>query len=301
MTKKIIALILICLMAFFITSCKGNSNKISRPTAEYEVNNENLNEGEWYEEETDEEETEPEDDDEDEYIIPDSDTKKVTKSTLKGMSDRELKLACNEIYARHGRIFKDKEIRDYFESKSWYEGTIEPEDFSESLLNSVEKYNAHYISEYRKNRNSPKPAKKNINNNNNDNQRRSPKTYTNNDIPKSNNNNNNTRTCKVCYGSGDCMKCGGTGNCSTCNGRGRSVCNYCRLGKCGACSGTGKMYDYRGLELVKVNCRTCGGDGKCTHCHGDAYISCVICKGSTYCYICDGSGRCGNCGGDGIK
>ena len=28
----------------------------------------------------------------------------------------------NSIYARHGRIFKDAELREYFEQQSWYHG-----------------------------------------------------------------------------------------------------------------------------------------------------------------------------------
>ena len=45
------------------------------------------------------------------------------------MDNYTLQMAINEIYARHGRKFKTDSIREYFEGKSWYTGTIEPEAF----------------------------------------------------------------------------------------------------------------------------------------------------------------------------
>ena len=43
-------------------------------------------------------------------------------------------IARNEIYARHGRKFNDSELQAYFNSKSWYKGTVNPEDFSTSVF-----------------------------------------------------------------------------------------------------------------------------------------------------------------------
>ena len=71
----------------------------------------------------------------DNYILPDS-------------SKSELRLARNEIFARHGRMFDDQELQDYFNSKSWYRGTIRPEDFSESMLSETEKANIETIKKY---------------------------------------------------------------------------------------------------------------------------------------------------------
>ena len=59
-----------------------------------------------------------------------------------------LRLGRNEIYARHGRRFLDEEIQSYFDSMPWYEGTIEPEDFKESVLNKYEKRNLQKIKLY---------------------------------------------------------------------------------------------------------------------------------------------------------
>ena len=43
-----------------------------------------------------------------------------------------------------------KNLKSYFESKSWYEGTIEPEDFDDSVFNEYEIANRDLIVEYEK-------------------------------------------------------------------------------------------------------------------------------------------------------
>lgn len=53
-------------------------------------------------------------------------------------------MALNEIYAKHGKKFEDKEVMEYFESKTWYEGTIEDDAFDESVLNPYEKTISNY-------------------------------------------------------------------------------------------------------------------------------------------------------------
>jgi hypothetical protein len=82
------------------------------------------------------------------YILPNSDTEYLTDEDVMYLSDRELMLARNEIYARHGRKFNDSEIRTYFESQAWYNPTIEPGDFSDSMLSKVEKANIALIQKY---------------------------------------------------------------------------------------------------------------------------------------------------------
>ena len=44
------------------------------------------------------------------YIFYDSDSRYLTGDELSGLSSWELKVARNEIYARHGRLFKDNEL-----------------------------------------------------------------------------------------------------------------------------------------------------------------------------------------------
>lgn len=84
------------------------------------------------------------------YIISGSNSRYLTSSDLSSLSSWELKLARNEIYARHGRRFNDSDIQAYFDSKDWYSGTISPENFSDSVLNEYESSNAIYIKQYEK-------------------------------------------------------------------------------------------------------------------------------------------------------
>lgn len=82
-----------------------------------------------------------------EYIIEDSDSRLLTEDELYYYSADELRIARNEIYARHGRLFDDQELQNYFDSKSWYYGTIAPADFSESYLSDIERKNANLMRE----------------------------------------------------------------------------------------------------------------------------------------------------------
>lgn len=84
----------------------------------------------------------------DEYLLPDSDSRMLAKSDLTAFDREELNLALNEIFARHGRIFSDPDIKAYFNSKSWYNGTVSAADFDVSVLNSYETYNVNLISAY---------------------------------------------------------------------------------------------------------------------------------------------------------
>lgn len=67
---------------------------------------------------------------------------------LEGLTAEECKIARNEIYARHGRMFNDAELQEYFNSCSWYTGYISAEDFDEDILSDIEKSNRDLIIEY---------------------------------------------------------------------------------------------------------------------------------------------------------
>lgn len=86
------------------------------------------------------------------YILPDSSTVYLTEADLAGFTAEELRLARNEIYARHGRAFKTEWIRDYFEEKNWYEPLYDADYFdsnlAETALNEYEKANAEFILVY---------------------------------------------------------------------------------------------------------------------------------------------------------
>lgn len=79
------------------------------------------------------------------YILPDSNTKYLQESDLSGMTSEQLRLARNEIYARHGRMFDSQDLQDYFNRQPWYTGSVAPDDFEESVLNSYEKANLEVI------------------------------------------------------------------------------------------------------------------------------------------------------------
>lgn len=70
----------------------------------------------------------------------------VTLTQTYRLSADQLRLAINEIYARHGRMFKDQELQAYFNGKSWYQGTIQPDAFQESMLSALERQNIQLIS-----------------------------------------------------------------------------------------------------------------------------------------------------------
>ena len=75
------------------------------------------------------------------YVLPDSDTVRLTEEDIADLSLQEINYAKNEIYARHGRKFQSKELRDYFNSKDWYVGTIDGADFDDGVLSQIERDN----------------------------------------------------------------------------------------------------------------------------------------------------------------
>lgn len=65
-----------------------------------------------------------------------------------GLSKEQLRIARNEIYAAHGRIFTSQDLIDYFNSKPWYQGTIPADQFNDSVLTQVQKDNIEMIQLY---------------------------------------------------------------------------------------------------------------------------------------------------------
>ena len=83
-----------------------------------------------------------------EYLLADSDSRYLTEDDLAGFTAEQCRLARNEIYARHGRRFSDPALQRYFDSLSWYNGTIEPSDFNDNVFNSYERGNCSLIIDY---------------------------------------------------------------------------------------------------------------------------------------------------------
>lgn len=90
------------------------------------------------------------------YVLPASDSEYYTRDQLEDLSDWELYLARNEVFARYGRQFKNNDLADYFSSQPWYNGKYSPEDFDGWFSpNEYEKANTDLILEIEHERNSP--------------------------------------------------------------------------------------------------------------------------------------------------
>lgn len=53
-------------------------------------------------------------------VFGDSANRPLTATDLQGLSADQIKVARNEIYARHGYSFGDEQLRNHFQSQSWY-------------------------------------------------------------------------------------------------------------------------------------------------------------------------------------
>lgn len=79
-------------------------------------------------------------------VFPDSADVRLNNSDIDGMDMDELRSALNEIYARHGYIFHNEKYQKEFESYSWYEPTVDADDWDgDTELNRVEKYNVEFL------------------------------------------------------------------------------------------------------------------------------------------------------------
>ena len=70
--------------------------------------------------------------------------KPKTADDFSGLFTEDLRLLRNEIYARHGRIFKTKLLNDYFSEQPWYKP--DP-NYSDSMLTAIESENLKAIKE----------------------------------------------------------------------------------------------------------------------------------------------------------
>ena len=80
-------------------------------------------------------------------ILPESSYRYLFSEEILQFSKEELRIARNEIYARHGRKFSSRDLQEYFESCDWYVPIYEAEEFDESILSEVEKENIKTIKE----------------------------------------------------------------------------------------------------------------------------------------------------------
>jgi S1-C subfamily serine protease len=82
------------------------------------------------------------------FILPNSDKIRLSASEVSKLSPRQLALARNEIFARHGYVYtekpKSKIYKDYFESKNWYRQN----PYYDGSISEIEKYNVELIKYY---------------------------------------------------------------------------------------------------------------------------------------------------------
>jgi len=75
-------------------------------------------------------------------------TQEISEDMLNGLFIEDLRVMRNEIYARHGRIFKDRELQKYFSEQPWYKP--DPE-FKDEMLTEKEYKNLAVIREAEEN------------------------------------------------------------------------------------------------------------------------------------------------------
>ena len=81
-----------------------------------------------------------------EFIFPDSDKKYLSEDEVRAKTVEDLMVGRNEIFARHGYMFEDANLKSHFESTSWYQGTVPSSEFnSEQVFNEFEKKNVELI------------------------------------------------------------------------------------------------------------------------------------------------------------
>ena len=83
------------------------------------------------------------------YVIADSDKRRLTKEDTDKLTLRGINYAKNELYARHGRKFEANELQLFFGSRNWYYGymaaNVESDRAIHKEFNQYEEYNKNYL------------------------------------------------------------------------------------------------------------------------------------------------------------
>lgn len=79
------------------------------------------------------------------YQIPISSIKSIEQRDLVNMTDNQLWIARNEIYARHGKTFDNDYLQSYFNSCSWYSPIEGKSEITDDELSEIEKANLEQI------------------------------------------------------------------------------------------------------------------------------------------------------------
>ncbi len=89
-------------------------------------------------------------------MYPQASTKALVESDVENLTKHDITIMRNEIYARHGYCFKNKDMRNYFDGEEWYmpmtidiRNNLSPiEKENEVLLKRYEKYAQDYYDDY---------------------------------------------------------------------------------------------------------------------------------------------------------
>ncbi len=74
--------------------------------------------------------------------FPQATERLLVLADLSNLSKEDMKIMRNEIFARHGYIFKTLEMKSYFGAQSWYHGQY---DDVTTMLSEIEKQNVELI------------------------------------------------------------------------------------------------------------------------------------------------------------
>ena len=76
---------------------------------------------------------------------PEGSSRYLSRNEISILSSYQLSIIRNEIFARHGYIFKSTKMRNYFNDQNWYSPRFKKVD---QYLSSIEKENIKLIKEY---------------------------------------------------------------------------------------------------------------------------------------------------------
>ena len=78
-------------------------------------------------------------------VFEDSSERLLEWSDIYMLSNEDIRIAKNEIYARHGRRFASTDLQSYFDQMAWYNGTVQSQNFDSGCLNAVEVANISFL------------------------------------------------------------------------------------------------------------------------------------------------------------
>ncbi|NDB36708.1 MAG: YARHG domain-containing protein, partial [Flavobacteriia bacterium] len=78
-------------------------------------------------------------------MFPEGSERRLTNDDVYNLSPGELKIMRNEIFARHGFIFKTNDMKKHFSTQPWYKPLC---DNVTNMLSKIEQDNVNFIRLY---------------------------------------------------------------------------------------------------------------------------------------------------------